>query len=436
MYPLGITYLAHSLRKAGRRAYLADSLYDGERLESLIQEIEPDLIGLSLRNIDSTQSGDKSVFFVPDFVEAVARIRRVSAKPIVIGGSAFSLFPSELLSMSGADYGIQGEGEKSLLLLIDALSRGSEPTDVPGAVYRKNGQVIAATPAHERELRVAPCYRDDLLAYYMRESGAINVQSQRGCSFRCCYCTYPLIEGRRFRRRPAEEIVDELAMAQDRGARYFFIVDSIFNSSADHVANICEAMLHRNLRLRWGCFLRPAGVSEALAKLMVRAGLRHVEFGSDSLCDETLEAYGKDFTVADIVRTHENVVNSGAYAAHFTIAGGPAETEQTLRQSFENARTFRKALFFPFVGMRIYPNTPLWQRAVEEKVISADQDLLPPAFYVSPSLSENRINDLLRRFQKMDRRWIVDGPDTTALERIADLRARGAVGPLWEFLLY
>ena len=120
-------------------------------------------------------------------------------------------------------------------------------------------------------------------AHYLENSGALNIQTQRGCAFRCCYCTYPVIEGRQHRRRSAEMVAAEFEQLQQLGARYAFVVDSVFNSSAAHVTGICEAILRRNVKIPWGCFLRPQGLSRDLMHLMARAGLTHIEFGSDKL---------------------------------------------------------------------------------------------------------------------------------------------------------
>ncbi len=436
VYPLGIAYLAHSLRTAGHRVHVADCLHENSRLEEVVRKTAPDLTGVSLRNIDSTQSGSNSVFFVPDLIETIKRIRRVSCNPIVIGGSAFSLFPHELLELSGADFGIRGEGEVPLLQLIEALSHGRSPELIPGIVFKKEQSLISNEPEHSRALSVKAWHRPELLHQYLETAGAVNIQTQRGCAFQCCYCTYPLIEGDQFRLRSAAEIGEELAEAGKHGARYFFIVDSIFNSSTEHVVAVSEEIIRRGLRFRWGCFLRPKGLCREAAKLMVRAGLRHVEFGSDSLCDEVLQAYQKNFTFDDIREAHNAIVDSGAYAAHFTIIGGPAETEQTILRSFENSKQLRKAVFFPFSGMRIYPHTPLWRRALAEGVVQQGQPLLEPVFYLSPSLDFERINSLLQGFQKNDKRWVVDEPDAQTRARMAELRKRGALGPLWEYILF
>jgi radical SAM superfamily enzyme YgiQ (UPF0313 family) len=92
---------------------------------------------------------------------------------------------------------------------------------------------------------------------------------------------------------------------QQLGAKFVFIVDSVFNSTPGHVTEICEAILRRKVKISWGCFLRPRGLTAELMKLMARAGLTHIEFGTDSFCDEVLEAYAKHFTFADVLESSE-----------------------------------------------------------------------------------------------------------------------------------
>src|SRR5262249_15161301 len=124
--------------------------------------------------------------------------------------------------------------------------------------------------------------------------------------------------------------------------------------------------IHRDCRIRWGCFLRPQNLTRELMELMARAGLTHIEFGSDSFSDEVLGEYEKDLTFDDI-----RVSNDLAHAAeidlcHFIIAGGPGETPRTLKQGFENSLLLGRPVVMAVPGMRIYPATPLFGRALHE----------------------------------------------------------------------
>lgn len=435
VYPLGLSHVAAALTGAGHEARLFDMSHEGPQLAKVIASFAPDVVGISLRNIDDVDI-EKQRFFVPDLINVVQQVKQLVDAPIVIGGSAFSLFPEELLRMSGADYGVRGEGESATCALVGAL-KANEPIDtIPGLVYRRNGSVVSNDAHSSDSVDVsAAMHPRDLTDFYLRRSSMLNVQTQRGCGYRCCYCTYPLIEGQRFRYRDPKAVVDEIEEARRLGATYFFVVDSVLNTSREHVLGFCEELIRRELNIGWCCFLRPAGLDDELMSTMARAGLRHVEYGSDSFCDSVLQAYGKGFTFDDILRSSELARAHKVRYAHFLIAGGPSETEQTLREGFDNSRRLRRTVIFPFIGMRLYPGTPLYERAVSEGVVERSQSLLEPCYYVTPSLGEPGIRELLNEFGAESRNWVV-GELPPELTRIAgQLRAKGVQGPLWEFLI-
>jgi radical SAM superfamily enzyme YgiQ (UPF0313 family) len=261
----------------------------------------------------------------------------------------------------------------------------------------------------------------------------LNVQTQRGCAFHCCYCTYPLIEGITCRRRSPESVGEEFKEIERLGAKYVFIVDSVFNSSADHVAGICEALVRKNVKLRWGCFLRPKGLTSELMQLMARAGLSHIEFGSDSFCDSVLQAYGKHFTFEDIYESSELAREQKVDYCHFLICGGPGETRQTLTQGFENSQRLQGAIILALVGMRVYPGTSLFERARREGRSPSGADLLEPYYYLSQDMSEEEVFQQLREFAVRSPNWIVGDAPPQYLKAAERLRSKGIVGPLWSY---
>jgi radical SAM superfamily enzyme YgiQ (UPF0313 family) len=269
--------------------------------------------------------------------------------------------------------------------------------------------------------------------YYLRETGMMNIQTQRGCSCQCEYCTYPLIEGARFRLRPAEAVAEELAQLQRRGVKYAVIVDSIFNSSASHVTRVCEAILRRGVKMRWTCFLRPAGLTAGLMQLMARAGLAHVEFGTDSFCDAVLAAYGKRFTFDDVLHSHELALQAKVDSCHFLICGGPGETRDTLEEGFRNSLRLKETAILALVGMRVYPGTRLHSRVLRELALPPNDDLLQPRYYISSALTEEAVFERLRDFSRRSPSWIVGDPPPSYLELAARLRSRGVIGPLWSY---
>lgn len=434
VFPLGLAHLSAALRRAGHECVWLDTLIDVERLRETLRAGRPDYVGISLRNIDDVLLRKQETFF-NGLAGLTDLIRRECRCPILLGGSGFSIFPAQLFELAGVDFGIAGEGESALLALIAALETGADFRRIPGLVFRENGQVLlnAATHAPLDWELAEPDRPAPVVAHYLRAGGMLNLQTQRGCGFKCCYCTYPLIEGRQHRRRPPELVAEEFAQLQRLGAKYAFVVDSVFNSSPIHVTEVCEAMLRRNLKLPWGCFLRPQGLTPGLIRLMARAGLAHVEFGTDSFCDEVLAAYHKGFTFDEVRRASEMAGQENIDYCHYLIAGGPGETRATLEAGYRNSLHLPDAVIMAVVGMRIYPGTHLFEEAVAEGRIRRDTNLLPPAYYVSASLAPEEIFVLLQDFAHRSPNWIVGDPDPAYEKLVARLRQRGVAGPLWSY---
>jgi radical SAM superfamily enzyme YgiQ (UPF0313 family) len=434
VFPLGLAHLSSALRQAGHDSRSFDCQSASAPLAEVLRAYRPDGIGISLRNIDDVLIRKRETY--SDGLPQMCRdIRRAHPGVIILGGSGFSIFPRQLLELSGADFGIQGEGEASLPALVSALGQGGQYHSIPGLVHRNGGEIVVNPPSRSGpEILLTPVDRPaHLTAHYLASGGMLNLQTQRGCRHGCGYCTYPLIEGRANRRRPPEAVAEEMAQLRAAGAKYVCIVDSIFNSSPQHVVETCEALIRRRLAMPWGCFLRPQGLTAELVGLMARAGLAHIEFGSDSFCDAVLAAYGKQLTFEDILQSSELARKARIDVCHFLIAGGPAETRATLEEGFANSQRLKDAVILAVVGMRVYPGTDLLKRALSEGRIKADTDLLAPTYYLAPGLTAEAVLGQLEEFARRAPNWIVGDPDPAYRGLVARLRQRGVAGPLWSY---
>jgi radical SAM superfamily enzyme YgiQ (UPF0313 family) len=422
------------LRQAGHRPIWLDLLFESDRFEQVLNESRPDLVGISVRNIDDVLIR-KQETFVDNLPALVETIHRRCGCPVVLGGSGFSILPRELLDLTGADFGIVGEGEVALPALVEALKPGGNYREIPGLVFRQGGTVeINAAAKSSPELGLdRGNWPPEITAHYLRNGGVLNIQTQRGCARRCCYCTYPLIEGPRHRRRSALEVAAEFEHLQSLGAHYAFVVDSVFNSSERHLTEVCEALVRSKLKIRWGCFLRPQGLTREMMQLMARAGLAHIEFGSDSFCDEVLEAYQKDLTFEDIRLSTELARRADIDLCHFVIAGGPGETQATLEIGFKNSKVLGGPIIMAVPGMRVYPGTPLFERAVAEGQIQPGANLLKPVYYLAPGLTLENVLETLKTYAGQSPNWVVGDFDPGYDGLVVRLRKRGVSGPLWSY---
>ncbi len=432
VYPLGISYLhaAVARRLPHFEVRICDmNLTNNNGLETMLNDFMPQYVGISLRNVDDVNFFARNGF-IGEYRELVETIRRKSDAVVIVGGAGFSVFPKLLYELLNPDFGIFGEGENSLCDLLECLENRISPGDIEGLVRNVDGKTII-NPRTNYVENSDVIFDDQLLDFYGRESGMLNIQTKRGCPYRCIYCTYPLIEGRCVRTMNAEKIVDTLSFFYQRHQTdYVFFTDSVFNIAAEFNAQLCEAIIRSGIKIKWGAYFTPHNLDSEMLKLYRRAGLAHIEFGTESLSDTQLKNYGKHFTVADIIEKSEMCVREGIYYAHFLILGGYGETDQTVAETFRNSRLLKNTVFFPYVGMRIYPKTKLREIAVAEGKISEDDSLAEPTFYVSDRFNPDALKSLAADTGKA---WIF--PDEPESEIVRMLRTKkNKKGPLWEYL--
>ena len=435
VYPVALGYLRSALLDSGHEVAVWDATMSEETLADLLGRFDPEVVAVSVRNIDNVQLHNQQ-WFVADLVQVCEELRSLTKSPIVLGGSGFSLFPESVLKLTKADYGMVGDAEEVFVEWVDAYAAGRIRTDLPGLVWRSGENAVTVNPGSSCVHFVdrIPSHDETLLAAYVKAGSPIGVQTQRGCALKCCYCTYPLIEGRNMRRRSADSIANEVEQLAQRGVSYVFFVDSVFNLSSRHVIDICEALLAKPFKMSWGAFLRPHGIDAAMAELFRKSGMKHAEFGSDSFNDTVLKAYHKSFTFEDVERSHQILAAAGVHCSHFIIAGGPGETMETLRDTLEKSERLSGALYFAIVGMRVYPNTDLWRSHVEAGGSPDPDDYLAPVFYVAPGLEQEAVFAALRAHVRKVQNWVVGDPPEAFKIAVAKLRARGLKGPLWEYV--
>jgi radical SAM superfamily enzyme YgiQ (UPF0313 family) len=438
VYPLGLSYVAHALQQRGYQVMLHDVQVDGAVQKDVISTFAPDAIGISLRNVDDVDIESQSTLF-DSLPKLSSDLRAWMPKvPIVLGGSAFSLFPEEFLSLSKADYGLIGAGEDSFPILLEALEKGADLTEVPGLVSREeDGKIVVGVCGGSFPSSFSTGLGDfpRLVDFYDQNSSILNMQTQRGCRYHCCFCTYPSLEGRTTRPRPVGEVADEMLQLQAQGARYVFIVDAVFNSSTEHVTTVCEELLRRDVQIPWGCFMRPAGLSREVLDLARRANLTHIEFGSDSFSDDVLRMANKRLSFDEIATTSELTSAAGIDFCHFLLFGGPGESDATVSETLLRAETLPRTVFMASIGMRIYRDTPLWHRAVKEGQIDRNDELLKPVFYLSKDVTIESLRERLQNHCEGRTNWLYGDIPEDFKPAMAQLRKRGVVGPLWSYLM-
>jgi radical SAM superfamily enzyme YgiQ (UPF0313 family) len=361
-----------------------------------IDHIQPDAIGVSVRNIDDQEMA-RPTFLLDKVRPLIAACRVASEAPVVLGGAGFTLFPEAVLRYLGADFGICGEGEEAFPALLERLERGEDPRGLPGLF----------APGHRPAERRATVASLDTLPepgprLWARSDLAqpdvwVPVQTRRGCPFRCSYCSTPQIEGSLLRCRSPRLVAKQLAGMAAAGARRIQFVDNIFNIPHSYALELCRRIAELDAGLDWQCIVYPHQLDAELAAAMAAAGCRAVSLGFESGDDGMLRAYGKHFDAAEVRRIAELLARHGIRRFGFLLLGGPGETRASVTASLDFAQSLGLDLLKVTVGVRIYPGTELARIALDERAVAAADDLLHPRFYVAPDLEAWLRDELARR---------------------------------------
>ncbi len=386
--PLGLGLVAASVREAGHTAVLLDLMTAGDprsAIERAVQEHRPDVIGISVRNVDD-QCMENPRFLLAQVTGVVAACRACSHAPLVLGGAGYSIFPRAALTYLGADLGVCGEGEVVFQALLARLARGEDPSDLPG-VYTAR-RLTRVPMVFARNLDVLPCPDEDLwsLADPAESDLWLPVQSRRGCPLDCSYCSTASIEGRTLRARSPWLVAAEIARIAQAGFKRFYFVDNTFNLPPSYALELCRWITVQRLDIAWRCILYPHDVPEELVRAMAEAGCVEVGLGFESGSARVLRAMNKRFLPDEVRRISDRLAAYGIRRMGFLLLGGPGETQTSVEESFAFADSLHLDTLKITIGVRIYPDTPLARTALQEGVIGPEDDLLLPRFYLTPDL--------------------------------------------------
>ncbi|HEY6874503.1 MAG TPA: lipid biosynthesis B12-binding/radical SAM protein [Geobacteraceae bacterium] len=432
VFPIGLAYLAAPLAAAGHELEALDLCFADDPARAVREALDrfvPGAVVVSIRNIDNvTWPACRSYLGEIEGVVAACR----GCAPVILGGSGFSIMPREILDHVGGDYGVVGEGEEVLPLLLSALERGERPGPLPGLFAKDSTDLLPSRPVQ----RIGtPDRRLFQLGRYSREGGMANLQTKRGCPFSCIYCTYPLLEGSRVRLRPIPDIIREIGEIRDgAGVDYIYFVDDIFNYPPEFALELCRAITAARLGINWSAFINPGFVGHPLMEAMTAAGCDAVEFGSESGSPAMLKSLGKSFGVDQVRGASRLCREHGVDFAHYILFGGPGESDETVRETFALMDEVAPTAVIAMTGVRIYPGTSLYRQAVAEGVITPETPLLEPVFYISPLLGE-RLGPLVTEEALKRLNWVVPGLEINMsdamLEAIRQFKVRG---PLWKLM--
>ena len=358
-----------------------------ETVERLVQEHEPDVVGLSVMSFQRRTAGR---------VAALVRALRPATR-LVVGGYDPSLAP-EAWTSEDVDFLVRGEGERTLRELLRALERpeaGSRSLadslgSIPGLSHRDGDRwhhnPDRGVSALEGEAIRPPDRSSRVLSGYTFLGRPVDVvETSRGCTFDCSFCSIVAMRGRSFHRYTFDRVLDDIRDARDRGAEVLFFVDDNITLDVKRFEALCEALVEAGLhRLRYFVQATTASIADhaaTLAPLMRRAGFRYVFLGIENVLDEDLgflraraknaKREGgrrrKSATLAAIEALHRE----GIYVVGGLIVGNPGDTREAIEANLEFARWH---VDWPYIQHPTpYPGTPLSRDLAERGLIAVER---------------------------------------------------------------
>ncbi|MBF0449439.1 MAG: radical SAM protein [Candidatus Magnetomorum sp.] len=399
--PLGLGCIARATEDAGHDIQLINMMDHRDGLIILkksIEEFNPHVIGISVRNIDD-QVMTPQKFLLEPVKFMISFCRKCTDVPVVIGGPGYSIFPQSALDYLKADMGFQGEGEKSFLLLLERLEKNANLDGIPGLYLPLKGLM--------GEKKIITCLDDYPLplpnihiwapSEMQDQTIWIPFQTRRGCPMKCTYCSTSIIEGEILRTRNPQYVVKNLSQYCDAGFNYFYFVDNNFNLPLSYAKKICDLIISEGLNISWRCIVYPWKVDTELIQKMSQAGCKEVSLGFESGSAKILQSLNKKCQPQDIIKISETFKKFNIKQMGFLLLGSPLETKETVQESLDFADSLELDSMRVTVGIRIYPYTQLAKQAVDDGIISPDDNILFPKFYIKKGLEhwlQYKIDDL------------------------------------------
>jgi anaerobic magnesium-protoporphyrin IX monomethyl ester cyclase len=350
-----------------------------ETVRRLVRELEPHVVGLSIMTFQR-----RTATRIIDLVRAMQ-----PEVQIVVGGYDPSLAPDAYEPLA-VDYLVRGEGEVTFRELLRAIERGAGVETICGLSYRNgNGWMHnPVRPPHGLEDgEVRPPNRDArvLRGYTLLGRPVDVVETSRGCTYDCSFCSIIEMRGRNFFTYSFERVLADIRDARDHGARTIFLVDDNIMLNVRRFQALCEAIIQAGLDgLDYFVQAMTSSIAnhgETLAPLMKRAGFRYVFLGIENILEgdlEFLRASAKNTTrdqgkstgnatlkAIDQLHRHHMLVVGGL------IVGNPDDTRESIEANLEFARRY---VDWPYIQHPTpYPRTPMTKQFREQGLIENQQ---------------------------------------------------------------
>jgi len=425
--PFGLSCVAAALESKGYELEVLDLCFSKKCADDLkiqIISFQPDIVGLSIRNIDNSVGYNPLFLLKTTKKEIINPLKSLFDGPLIIGGPSVGINGAEMLSYFDLEYAIRGDGEDAIVEFVRRIDTDTSLEGLEGLVIRKDGKIIQdKQPMLVKDLNklsyVNPGKYIDLTPYRNYDS-PLQIQTKRGCALECSYCTYNRIEGLKYRLRNAQIVADQIErLVKETGIKHLEFTDSTFNIPLNHCKKVLKALKQKNLKLNLRTMgLNPGSVDEELVDLMKQNGFRDVDLGAEAGCDEMLKSLGKHYTKKDVINAGKLLQKKGIPVTWYLLVGAPGETEETLLETFNtiNQAAGKWDLINIGVGLRVYKGSPIAIEMKNNDPSCTSDEFLKPVAFIPEALSLEQVKKITKQFAlKNPNYFMYDEDETTPL---------------------
>ncbi|MFZ5354293.1 MAG: B12-binding domain-containing radical SAM protein [Bacillota bacterium] len=390
-FPQGIAYIASVCKNAGHevKIYNQDVYHWPEsHLLELLNRERFDVVGVG------ACGGYYQYRKILKISEAVNKSKN---RPYyILGGHLASPEPEFFLKKMKADTVVIGEGEVTILELLDALESKKSLRNVKGIAYLENGHYVRTEerPLIENIDKIPlPAYDMFPMDHYAllrlpnikSSERCMPVLSGRGCTFKCNFC-YRMDKG--FRPRSSESIIEEIQLLKrDYNISYIAFSDELLMSSVDRTVELCESFLKAGLNIKWDCNGRLNYAKPDVLKLMKKAGCVFINYGIESMDEQALKNMNKALTVKQIIEGVENTLEVGISPGLNIIFGNIGENAESLQKGVDFLLKYDDhAQMRTIRPVTPYPGSPLYYHAIEKGLLKDCED-----FYENKHLNSDLV---------------------------------------------
>ena len=280
--------------------------------------------------------------------------------PVVLGGVHSTFLPDE--SLQYADYVVRGEGEETLVELVEHLDAAKPLDSIKGLSFKNAGNEFVHNPGREllKDLNEAPIPNFSLVYKWAEKAHVIPIATSRGCPFACKFCSVIPMFGRKYRFKTIDRIIEEIRAAASHKCHVFFIDDN-FAANKKRTKTLLRTLIDKNIKIEWSAQVRTDVAKDPeLLDLMEKAGCFSVYIGFESINPKTLSLYNKGQELEDIENSIREVKKRSINIHGMFVLGSDTDDIQTIR----NTEKFAKKLAIDsiqFMMLTPLPGTPVFE---------------------------------------------------------------------------